>query len=260
MMNIADLASKIEMYFESEQNDIEKVLRDVYCIIDLLNKGKIRVLNVRDYSINSWIRKAILLLFRYSESSPGDFDSYDKIGLLKYDTGNKKYRKVPGAFIRDGVYIGNGCVIMPSYINIGAYIDDNTMIDINASIGSCAQIGKNCHISAGCCIGGVLEPIVASPVIIEDDCFIGGNSAILEGVVVRKGAVVASGTTVSASTKIIDRNTGEILPFGVIPEMAVAVQGSYPSSGGVNINCVVIVKYLGEANKKVSINNILREM
>jgi 2,3,4,5-tetrahydropyridine-2-carboxylate N-succinyltransferase len=258
----ADLKARIETYFEKNENstEAEEVLGCVRRVIEMLNRGEVRILNTEDSSLNLWVKKAILLLFRYSVSSPQEFDAYDKVGLLEYDMVARRYRKVPGAIIRNGVYIGDGCVIMPSYINIGTYVGDRTMIDINASIGSCAQIGRNCHVSAGCCIGGVLEPVAEAPVIVEDDCFIGGNSAVLEGVIVRKGAVIAPGTTISASTKIIDRRTGNVMSPGVIPEGAVAVQGSYPSDNCININCVVIVKYLSERHNKVLLNEVLREI
>ena len=206
-------------------------------IIKQLNCGEIRCIN-DDYTVNNSVKKAIILIFRHFEATKQEFDSFDKIGLLAYKNG---YRKVPGAFIRDGVYIGKNCVIMPSFINIGSYIGDGTMIDINATIGSCSQIGKDCHISAGSCIGGVLEPAVARPVIIEDNCLIGANSAILEGVIVKKGSIVAPGTVLSNGIKIIDRETGNIVVTNEIPENSLVVPGSY-KSGNVNINCAVIAK------------------
>jgi 2,3,4,5-tetrahydropyridine-2-carboxylate N-succinyltransferase len=176
---------------------------------------------------------------------------------LKFDYENPRYRRAPGAIVREGTYIGNGAIIMPSFINIGAYIGERTMIDINAAIGSCAQIGKACHIAALACIGGVLEPISARPVIIEDNCFIGAHSSILEGVIVRENSVIASGVTISASTKIIDRSDGEIY-LGEIPKNSVVVSGSYRSND-VNISCAIIVKTVDSKTKqKSSINEILR--
>jgi 2,3,4,5-tetrahydropyridine-2-carboxylate N-succinyltransferase len=254
-----ELQERIEAYSKEEQiSDKSAVLQDIRKVLDLLNTGKIKVLD-NDGSFNIWIKKAILLLFKYGDCTHQSFDSYDKVGMLQYDFNTPRYRKIPGAVIRDGVYIGDECVIMPSYINIGSYIGKRTMIDINASIGSCAQIGENCHISAGACIGGVLEPVVASPVIIENNCFIGANSAVLEGVLVKNNSILAPGLVVSSSTKIIDRDKGENLPYGVIPENSVVVPGSYSSRDGININCAVIVKKTDKKSlDKTSINEILR--
>lgn len=259
---IIDLKNKIENFFEQDKKDLDEaeVLFVVNKIFELLNSGKIRVAEKinNEWIVNSWIKKAILLGFKFKNSKKEEFDSYDKLGLLKYDYSNPRYRKVPLSVIRDGVYIGDDAVIMPSYINVGAYIGNKTMIDINAAIGSCAQIGKNCHISALACIGGVLEPAVAKPVIIEDNCFIGAQSSVLEGVIVGENSVIASGVTVSASTKIIDRETKEIY-VGKIPSGSVVVSGSYPSEG-VNIYCAVIIKKVdAKTRTKSSINEILRE-
>lgn len=255
------LQQRIEHYYQastSDNIDSSKIIEDINEVISLLNNGEIRVVN-SDRSVNSWVKKAIIVMFKYTESSPQVLDSFDKIGLLPYDAIQKRYRKAPGALIRNGVYIGNACVIMPSYINIGAYIGNKSMIDINASIGSCAQIGESCHISAGACIGGVLEPVVANPVVVEDNCFIGANSAILEGCIVKRGAVIASGLVISSSTKIILRETGEILPFGIIPENSVVVPGTYPSKNGLHVNCAIIIKQVdSKALAKSSINEILR--
>ncbi len=258
---LKDLQNRIEEYSKiTNIEDTKKMLEDVMTVIALLNSGELKVIN-SDYSVNVWIKEAILLMFRYTSSSPQILDAYDKIGLLEYDKKSSRYRKAPGAFIRNGVYIGNQCVVMPSYINIGAYVGDRTMIDINASIGSCAQIGENCHISAGSCIGGVLEPVVASPVIIEDNCFIGANAAILEGVLVKAGSVIASGVVISSSTKIIDRESGNILPFGVVPENSVIVPGSYQTKNNLNINCAIIVKKTdGQSARKSNLNNLLRDI
>lgn len=255
-----NLQKKIEIYFDncSNINDAKSVVSSVF---EKLNTGEIRVAQMLDdkWVVNSWVKKAILLAFKLNDAQPQVFDSFDKLGLLKYDYENPRYRKVPLALIRDGVYIGNNAVIMPSYINVGAYIGDRTMIDINASIGSCAQIGQNCHISAASVIGGVLEPANANPVIIEDNCFIGVHSSILEGVIVQEGSVIASGVSISASTKIIDRDTGEIT-HGVIPSGSVVVPGSYPSKNGTNISCAVIVKKVdAKTLSKSSINELLRD-
>ncbi len=227
----------IDSYYEGTVDDnLYKVLNN---IIDMLNNGAIRCID-DNYNVNSTVKKAILLIFKYFNTQKRDLDSFDKIGLLEYKK-EAGYRKVPGAFIRDGVYIAQNCVIMPCFINIGAYIDTGTMIDINSTIGSCAQIGKNCHISAGSCIGGVLEPVVATPIIIEDNCLIGANAAVLEGIIVKHDSVIAPGTVLSKGIKIIDRESNQQIIDGIIPPYSLVVPGSY-KSGNVNINCAVIVK------------------
>ena len=254
------LQKRIEDYFDNNINS-DDAKSDVQEVFRLIETGKIRVAEKIDghWVVNSWVKKAILLAFRLNTSKQQDFDCYDKMGLLKYDYENPRYRKVPLALIREGVYVGDNAVIMPSYINVGAYIGAKTMIDINASIGSCAQIGKNCHISASAVIGGVLEPASANPVIIEDNCFIGVQSSVLEGIIVEEGAVIASGVSIASSTKIIYRETGEII-HGRIPRGSVVVSGSYPSKNGVNISCAVIVKKVDEQTRsKSSINELLRE-
>lgn len=256
------LKNKIENYFDKNEfdiNDANEVVNQVFC---LLNRGEIRVSEKTEgkWIVNPWVKKAILLGFKLKKSQHQEFDSFDKLGLLKYDYENPRYRKVPLSLIRDGVYIGDNAVIMPSYINVGAYIGEKTMIDINAAIGSCAQIGKNCHISALACVGGVLEPAVANPVIIEDNCFIGVHSSILEGVIVEENSVIASGVSISASTKIIDRETGEIV-HGIVPSGSVVVSGTYPSKNDLNISCAIIVKKVDAVTRsKSNINELLRNM
>lgn len=230
-------------------------------IFELLNAGEIRVAIKMDgrWIVNQWVKEAILLAFKLKRATQRDFDCYDKLGLLAYDYDNPRYRKVPPSVIRDGVYIGNNAIIMPSYINVGAYVGHKTMIDINATIGSCAQIGDECHIAASAVIGGVLEPTSARPVIIEDRCFIGVHSSILEGVIVEENAVIASGVSISASTKIIDRETREI-SHGIVPAGSVVVPGSYPSKDGINIACAVVVKKIDtKTREKTAINMLLRE-
>ena len=254
-----ELKQYIETSFDSDyaKLDKEEVVEKIDEVTALLGKGLIRVAEKIDNSwiVNSWIKKAILLAFRFKKASDQIYDSFDKIGIL---SSSQRYRKIPGSIIRDGVYIGNDAVIMPSYINIGAYIGNKTMIDINAAIGSCAQIGNSCHISALACIGGVLEPAVATPVIIEDNCFIGACSAILEGVIVEKNSVIASGVIISGSTKIIDRQTQKVHK-GIIPSGSVVVSGSYPSDS-LNISCAIIIKKVDDKTReKSSINDILRE-
>jgi 2,3,4,5-tetrahydropyridine-2-carboxylate N-succinyltransferase len=261
-LDFSNLKNKIESFFEeqSESIDLEEALQCIDETFSLLNQGRIRVAEKIDgeWIVNSWIKKAILLAFKLKKPKEQEFDSFDKLDLLKFDFENPRYRKVPPAVIRNGVYIGTDAVIMPSYINVGAYIGNKTMIDINAAVGSCAQIGKNCHIAALSCIGGVLEPETASPTIIEDNCFIGAHSSILEGVIVEENSVIAAGVTITGSTKIIDRYTKETLN-GRVPSGSVVVQGSYPSNG-LNISCGIIIKRIDtKTRSKLSINDILRE-
>ncbi|MDR1034900.1 MAG: 2,3,4,5-tetrahydropyridine-2,6-dicarboxylate N-succinyltransferase [Holosporales bacterium] len=228
-------------------------------VIKLLNSGDIRVAEKVNGSwiVNSWIKQALLIGFKCRRAEKQEFGGFDKFGILDFDYNNPRYRKVPGAIIRDGTYIGDDAIIMPSFINIGAYVGERSMIDIHAAIGSCAQIGKNCHISALACIGGVLEPPSAKPVIIEDNCFIGAHSSILEGVIVGENSVIASGVTISSSTKIIDRMTGNNY-IREVPKNSVIVSGSYRSND-LNISCAIIVKTVDfNTRQKSSINEILR--
>ncbi|MDR1333217.1 MAG: 2,3,4,5-tetrahydropyridine-2,6-dicarboxylate N-succinyltransferase [Holosporales bacterium] len=264
----SDLQTKIESLFngQSELNELD-TLACIDEVFALLESGKIRVAvkspggenaNGGKWIVSQWIKKAILLAFKFRKSMKREFDSFDKLGLLEFDYEDPTYRKVPNAVIREGTYIGKNAVIMQSYINTGAYIGDGTMVDINAAIGSCAQIGSRCHIAAQACIGGVLEPVAANPVIIEDNCFIGVHSSVLEGVLVEEDAIIAPGVNLTASTKIIDRQTGEVFR-GVVPSGAVVVPGSYPSNG-LNIACGVIVKTVDSQTKsKTGINEILRD-
>jgi len=243
---------------ELSEESVNQVIDEIF---KLLNAGELRVAEKigKNWIVNQWVKEAILLAFKTKPAVRQNLDCYDKLGLLAYDYDNPRYRKVPLAIIRNGVYIGDNVVVMPSYINVGAYVGEKTMIDINATIGSCAQIGKNCHIAASAVIGGVLEPANAKPVIIEDNCFIGVHSAILEGIIVEENSVIASGVSISASTKIIDRESGKI-GYGFIPSGSVVVPGSYPSKNGINISCAVIVKKIDAKTKnKTSINELLRE-
>ena len=252
-----DLKDQIEYWYNNP--DVSPDLDIINKVLNNIKNGSIRAVNKTNgkYHINTYVKKAILLAFKHYPSKSQVYNAYDKFGLLDYEYGTSTYRKVPGAIIRDYVYIDSGAIIMPSCINIGAYIGSKTMIDMNAVVGSCAQIGKNCHISAQACIGGVLEPLVAMPVIIEDNCFIGAHSAILEGVIVEHDAIIAAGVIISASTKIIDRSTNKVYK-GIIPANAVVVPGSYQSNN-VNINCAIIVKYKN-GNQKTSITEILRDI
>ena len=250
----------------------KKVIKCINDIIDLVDSGKIRVAEKKKSSwvVNQWIKKAILLSFKINDEKtiiggPGKSFWWDKvpskfINWRKKDFKKAGFRVVPNAIVRKGTHIENNAVLMPSFINIGAYVGSGTMIDTWATVGSCAQIGKNCHISGGAGIGGVLEPLQASPVIIEDNCFIGARSEIAEGVIVEEGSVISMGVYVGASTKIINRATGKV-SYGRIPKFSVVVPGSVKSkkSSNVNLYCAVIVKTVDEKTRsKTSINDLLR--
>ncbi len=255
--NVANLTVTDEL-----RNAVEKTLQQ-------LDAGTIRVATktADGWQVNTWLKKAVLLSFRlnsnkFQQGYPAPF--FDKVPL-KSDSWtadqflNSGFRSVPGSVVRRGAYIAKNVVLMPSFVNIGAYVDEGTMVDTWATIGSCAQIGKNCHISGGTGIGGVLEPVQAAPVIIEDNCFIGARSEVAEGVIVETGAVLSMGVFIGASTKIIDRQTGAIY-FGRVPAYSVVVPGSLPSSGGVNLSCAVIVKTVDEKTRsKTGINELLRD-
>ncbi|MEI6628328.1 MAG: 2,3,4,5-tetrahydropyridine-2,6-dicarboxylate N-succinyltransferase [Alphaproteobacteria bacterium] len=247
-------------------NDLKDAVTNT---INQLDQGILRVAEKVDdkWKINLWVKKAVLLSFRLNNNSvqkgyPASF--YDKVMLKSGDWGqeqfnNAGFRSVPGSVVRKGAFIAKNVVLMPSFVNIGAYVDEGSMIDTWATVGSCAQIGKNCHISGGTGIGGVLEPLQASPVIIEDDCFIGARSEVAEGVIVEQGAVISMGVFIGASTKIVDRKSGEIY-YGRVPAYAVVVPGSMPSSGGVNLDCAVIVKTVdAKTRSKTGINELLRD-
>ncbi|MCM1001826.1 2,3,4,5-tetrahydropyridine-2,6-dicarboxylate N-succinyltransferase [Wolbachia pipientis] len=237
-------------------------------VIKLLDSGRIRVaekLSGGKWVVHTWIKQAILLHFLAEGSKIIGNNNWwcDKINN-KFDGWNEerfrqsKIRAVPGCFVRQSAYIGTNVVLMPSFVNVGVYIGSGTMIDTWSTIGSCAQIGKNCHISGGVGIGGVLEPIQASPVIIEDNCFIGARSEIAEGVIIREGAVLGMGVFIGASTKIIDRETNKVL-YGEVPPYSVVVPGSIPSKNNISTYCTVIIKKVDENTRsKTSINEILR--
>ncbi|MDG1437288.1 MAG: 2,3,4,5-tetrahydropyridine-2,6-dicarboxylate N-succinyltransferase [Rickettsiaceae bacterium] len=256
---------------KSDINNFQKAKQLIDKIIGELGNGTISVCEkVNGYwQINEWVKKAILLGFRTSEMKIHDGNCmqwYDKISP-KFSHGDQKnlaesgVRLVPGAFVRQGAYLGNNSVIMPSFINIGAHVGSGTLIDTWATVGSCAYIGKNCHISGGAGIGGVLEPLQAAPVIIEDNCFIGARSEIVEGVLVEEGSVISMGVFIGASTKIVDRSTGEIT-YGKIPAYSVVVPGSLPAASPnlPSLYCAVILKKVDEKTRsKTSINELLRE-
>ncbi len=239
-------------------------------VIDRLDDGDLRVAEKvgDDWQVNEWLKKAVLLSFRIEDNAfiKGGFTNYfDKVASKFSDFNSLSFREsgvrvVPPATARRGAYIAPGVVLMPSYVNIGAYVDSGTMVDTWATVGSCAQIGKNVHLSGGVGIGGVLEPLQASPTIIEDDCFIGARSEIVEGVVVERGAVISMGVYIGQSTKIYDRRTGEI-SYGRVPAGAVVVPGSLPAADGSHsLYCAVIIKQVDDKTRsKVGINELLRE-
>lgn len=238
--------------------------------INLLDEGGIRVSEKIDgqWVVNEWLKKAVLLFFKLHDNEVihgGDCNYFDKVPLKFANWGKSEFiksgiRVVPPATVRKGAFIANKAILMPSYVNIGAYVDEGTMVDTWATIGSCAQIGKNCHISGGAGIGGVLEPIQASPVIIEDNCFIGARAEVAEGVIVREGSVLSMGVYLGQSTRIYNRLTGETL-YGEVPPYSVVVSGSMPgSSGGPNLYCAVIVKQVdARTRSKTGITELLRE-
>lgn len=258
------LKEEIEKLWNGESNDISYINQ----VIEKLDNGELRIAEKisGQWHVNDYLKKAILLFFKYSNSvvMPTEICSFfDKVPLKTQGWNEEHFlqsgfRAVPGSLVRKGAYIAKSVVLMPCFINIGAFIDSNTMIDSNALVGSCAQIGKNCHISDGVTIGGVLEPLQATPVIIEDNCFIGVRSAVTEGVIVGEGAVLGTGVMLSASTKIIDRETGDIF-YGKVPPYSVVVPGNYPTSNGLSLYCAVIVKKVTEqTRKKTAINELLR--
>ncbi|QHI95349.1 2,3,4,5-tetrahydropyridine-2,6-dicarboxylate N-succinyltransferase [Aristophania vespae] len=238
-----------------------------------LDCGELRVAesNENGTIVNEWLKKAVLMSFRLYDSEPmaqacGGAPGFDKVplkfqGWTKEQFAQAGFRAVPGAIVRRSAYIAPGVVLMPSFVNLGARVDSGTMIDTWATVGSCAQIGKNCHISGGAGIGGVLEPLQASPVIIEDNCFIGARSEVAEGVIVERGSVLSMGVFLGASTKIIDRATGDV-HMGRVPAYSVVVPGSLPpkTPGGPSLACAVIVKKVDERTRsKTSINDLLRD-
>ena len=246
------------------------VIDAVEHVIALLNSGQLRVAtrqSVGQWQTHQWIKKAVLLSFRLKDNEimkAGALGFYDKV-QTKFahmdDEGMKAtgVRVVPPAVARRGSFIGKGVILMPSYVNIGAYVDEGTMVDTWATVGSCAQIGKNVHLSGGVGIGGVLEPMQAGPTIIEDNCFIGARSEIVEGVVVEENSVISMGVFIGASTKIYDRATGKVL-YGRVPSGSVVVPGTLPSADGkYGLYCAVIVKQVdAQTRAKTSINELLR--
>jgi 2,3,4,5-tetrahydropyridine-2-carboxylate N-succinyltransferase len=243
----------------------------VEATLNLLDAGVVRVAERRPagWHVNDWLKKAVLLSFRIAPNAPmaaGSLDFYDKVPLKFSGWDAARFaasgmRVVPPATVRRGAYVAANVVLMPSFVNIGAYVDSGTMVDTWATVGSCAQIGKNVHLSGGVGIGGVLEPLQASPTIIEDDCFIGARSEIVEGVVVEKGAVISMGVFIGKSTRIYDRERDEII-YGRVPAGAVVVSGSLPASNGkYGLYCAVIVKRVdAQTRAKTSLNELLRNV
>ncbi|WPB84339.1 2,3,4,5-tetrahydropyridine-2,6-dicarboxylate N-succinyltransferase [Sediminicoccus rosea] len=247
---------------------------DVMAALEMLDRGEARVAEkgAAGWQVNQWLKQAVLLSFRLTDSAPMDTaaGAYDKVPLKWAGWGPNRwkeagFRAVPGAVARHSAYIAPNVVLMPSFVNLGAHVGANTMVDTWATVGSCAQIGKNVHLSGGVGIGGVLEPLQANPVIIEDDCFIGARSEVVEGVIVEQGSVLSMGVFLSATTKIIDRATGEIF-VGRVPAYSVVVPGSLPGkplpdgSPGPSLYCAVIVKRVdAQTRAKTSINDLLRD-
>jgi len=244
--------------------------------LDSLDSGTVRVAepSPSGWQVNQWLKKAVLLSFRLHDAAPmpgaGGAPVFDKVAIKFAAWDAERFREagfrvVPGAVVRRSAYIAPGVVLMPSFVNVGAYVDRGTMVDTWATVGSCAQIGRNCHLSGGVGIGGVLEPLQAGPVVIEDDCFIGARSEVVEGVIVERGSVLAMGVFISATTKIVDRATGEVF-VGRVPAYSVVVPGALPGkplpdgSPGPSLSCAVIVKRVdAQTRAKTSINELLRD-
>ena len=279
--NPAELERIIDAAFEDRANigfGTSGEIRDaVDAALDLLDRGELRVAEKAGdgWHVNQWLKKAVLLSFRLNDNQlmAGGAEGaswWDKVPTKFEGWGENRWREagfraVPGAVVRRSAHIGKGVILMPSFVNLGAYVDEGTMVDTWATVGSCAQIGKNVHLSGGVGIGGVLEPLQAGPTIIEDNCFIGARSEIVEGVVVGEGSVISMGVFIGASTKIVDRATGEV-HMGRVPPYSVVVSGSLPGkplpdgTPGPNLYCAVIVKTVdAQTRSKTGINDLLRD-
>jgi len=271
---MSDLIDIIERGFDQsgrmdDAAEQEQLVDAVQQAITALDAGEVRVAELVDgaWRVNQWLKKAVLLSFRLADNHimPGTHSKfYDKVPMKYADYSEDDFKRdgvrvVPDAIVRRGAFVAPDVVLMPSYVNIGAYVDSGTMVDTWATVGSCAQIGKNVHISGGVGIGGVLEPIQAGPTIIEDNCFIGARSEVVEGVVIEKGSVLSMGVYIGQSTRIYDRDSGEI-SYGRVPAGSVVVPGSLPSSDGkYSLYCAVIVKHVDEKTRaKTSLNDLLR--
>ena len=281
-MTDATLAKTIDDAFDSRDQvgaSTKGAVREaVETALAMLDGGKARVAERQGdgtWRVNQWLKKAVLLSFRLNDMSvipggPGKAVWWDKVpskfdGWSDTEFRAAGFRAVPGAVVRRSAFIAPNVVLMPSFVNLGAYVDTGTMVDTWATVGSCAQIGKNCHLSGGVGIGGVLEPLQANPVIIEDNCFIGARSEVVEGVIVREGSVLSMGVFISATTKIVDRESGEVF-MGVVPAYSVVVPGSLPGKPmkngqpGPGLYCAVIVKRVdAQTRSKTSINELLRD-
>ena len=276
-MSKANLEKIINIAWNDKENissHTDKEIKDaILQTLDLLGNGLLRVAEPSEnnsWIVNQWAKKAVLLSFRLKDMNlqsggPQNSSWWDKVdnkflNWTKVEWEKAGFRAVPNCIVRKSAYIAPGVVLMPSFVNLGAYVDEGSMVDTWATVGSCAQIGKNVHLSGGVGIGGVLEPMQASPTIIEDDCFIGARSEVVEGCIVRKGAVIGMGVFIGKSTKIVVRETNEII-YGEIPPYSVVVPGSLPSkNGGPNLYCAVIVKQVDEKTRsKTSINDLLRD-
>ena len=275
-MSKANLEKIINIAWNDKENissHTDKEIKDaILQTLDLLGNGLLRVAEPSEnnsWIVNQWAKKAVLLSFRLKDmnlQSGGPQNSYwwDKVdnkflNWTKVEWEKAGFRAVPNCIVRNSAYIAPGVVLMPSFVNLGAYVDEGTMVDTWATVGSCAQIGKNVHLSGGVGIGGVLEPMQAGPTIIEDNCFIGARSEVVEGCIVREGSVLGMGVYVGQSTKIVDRETGEVM-YGEVPPYSVVVSGSMPSKNNVSLYCAVIVKRVDEKTRsKTGINELLRD-
>jgi 2,3,4,5-tetrahydropyridine-2-carboxylate N-succinyltransferase len=280
-MSTANLQNTIDVAWETRDGingQTKGEVRDaVETALNMLDKGTLRTAEKKgeEWVVNQWVKKAVLLSFRLNDMAlisggPGGSSWWDKVPSKFANMGPEEFkaaafRAVPGAIVRRGAYIAPSVVLMPSFVNLGAYVDRNTMVDTWVTVGSCAQIGKDCHLSGGVGIGGVLEPLQANPVIIEDNCFIGARSEVVEGVIVGEGSVLSMGVFISATTKIVDRATGQI-HIGKVPPYSVIVPGSLPGlplpngMQGPGLYCAVIVKTVDARTRaKTSINDLLRD-
>jgi len=279
--NLSELEQTIERAFDERESISTKTKGDVRnaveTALDLLDKGTVRVAETQEdgkWHVNQWLKKAVLLSFRLNPmkmitGGPNGSGWWDKVpskfdGWTPADFERAAFRSVPDAVVRYSAYIAPGVILMPSFVNLGAYVGEGTMVDTWATIGSCAQIGRNVHLSGGAGIGGVLEPLQASPTIIEDNCFIGARSEVVEGCIIREGAVLGMGVFIGQSTKIVDRATGKIF-YGEVPPCSVVVAGTLPGKPfpdgeqGPGIYCAVIVKRVDEKTRlKTSVNDLLR--
>ncbi len=262
------MKEKIEEIFDLPSNELAPHGETIEKAIGLLDTGELKVCEETsgEWVVNQWAKKAILLYFRYKQNKAvqcGPFSYFDKVPLKQWD-GTEKVRVVPQALVRYGSFVDEGAVLMPSYVNIGAYVGKGSMVDTWATVGSCAHIGAGVHLSGGVGIGGVLEPLQANPVIIEDGCFVGSRCILVEGVHVKKGAVIGAGVTITGSTKIFDVSTSEVKQYkGVVPENSVVIPGTtakdFPG-GSYNVPCALIIGQRKDStDKKTSLNDALRE-